>query len=114
MIFQEPMASLSPIHTVGNQITEAIKPRTEVLGDEAVLEDEAAAALDVAVRAQILNLIKDWQGEFDSTCRFVSRGLSVIESGCDRVVVVQAGRIVDVAETDELTLVGFSASRELG
>ena len=67
-----------------------------------IVADGAVSALEVSVRAQILNLIMDLQEDFKLTYLFVSHDLSVIEYFCDRVVVMDVGKIVEVAETEEL------------
>ncbi len=76
--------------------------RALALDPRLIVADEAVSALDVSVRAQILNLMQDLQEEFQLTYLFVSHDLSVIEYLCNRVVVMYVGNIVEVAKTDEL------------
>ncbi|WP_131105882.1 ATP-binding cassette domain-containing protein [Ornithinimicrobium sufpigmenti] len=71
--------------------------------DPAILvADEPVSALDVSVRAQVLNLIDEVVDGFDLTLIFVSHDLSVVRHTCDRIAVMQHGEVVEVAPTEEL------------
>jgi len=145
MIFQEPMTSLSPMHTIGDQIMEAIMLHQRVNRAEAenraaealsavrignarefmrsyphqysggmrqramiamalscnpqvLVADEPTTALDVTIQAQILDLMRQLQQEFDSAIIMITHNLGIINEMSDRIAVMYLGKIVEVAE----------------
>ena len=142
MIFQEPMTSLNPIYTIGNQIIEAIvlhqrvskavarKRAIELLdrvglsdphsqiddyphqlsggmrqrvmiamalscNPRLLIADEPTTALDVTVEAQILELMRDLQAEFDMSIMLITHNLGVVAEMCDRVMVMYLGKVIE-------------------
>ncbi len=149
MIFQEPMTSLSPLHTIGEQIMEAIMLHQNMGRKEAeeraiemleavsianarqfvrsyphqysggmrqramiamalscnpslLIADEPTTALDVTIQAQILDLMRRLQGEFQSAIMMITHNLGIINEMADRIAVMYMGKIVEVAERRRL------------
>ena len=142
MIFQEPMTSLNPIYTIGDQIIEAIvlhqrvnyqearkraislldrvglsDPHTQIddyphrlsggmrqrvmiamalsCNPRLLIADEPTTALDVTVEAQILDLMRDLQDEFDMSIMLITHNLGVVAEICDRVMVMYLGKVIE-------------------
>lgn len=76
--------------------------RALIMEPSLVIADEPISALDVSIRAQVLNLLKESQIKNDVTYFFVAHDLSVVRFISDRIAVIRSGRIVEMAETEEL------------
>lgn len=76
--------------------------RALMLNPQILVLDEPVSALDLSVQAQVLNLLKDLQDEFDLTYVFISHDLSVARYFADEVMVMNAGEVVEYASRDEI------------
>ena len=76
--------------------------RCMIMDPELVIADEPISALDVSIRAQVLNLIKEFQQERKMTVVFIAHDLSVVRYISDRIAVIYAGHIVEIAPANRL------------
>jgi peptide/nickel transport system ATP-binding protein len=149
MIFQDPLSSLHPYYTIGNQIIEAYRLHNDVskqvarkhaiemlarvgipqpdrriddyphhfsggmrqramiamalsCDPELLIADEPTTALDVTVQAQILDLIRDLQQEFNSAVIMITHDLGVVAELADDVLVMYGGRCVEYGSADDV------------
>ena len=149
MVFQDPMTSLNPFLTIGDQVAEPLlvhdrlsrrearRRAAELLGKVGIPEpasrlsdyphrfsggmrqrvmiamalignpkvliaDEPTTALDVTIQAQVLELFRKLKEEFGTAILLITHNLGVVAGMADRVAVMYAGRVVEMAETEEL------------
>jgi ABC-type dipeptide/oligopeptide/nickel transport system ATPase component len=158
IVFQEPMTSLNPLKTVGEQIAEMVMTHNHVSQKDAkdralemltkvqinapkqrlneyphqmsggmrqrvmialalsnnpsiLIADEPTTALDVTVQAQILDLMKKLQADFNSSIILITHNLGVVSQMAQKVAVMYLGKIVEYTETHELFIIHFIHTR---
>lgn len=95
-------ASRFPHEFSGGQRQRIGIARALIMEPDFIIADEPISALDVSIRAQVLNLMSKLQKERNLTYLFVAHDLSVVRFICDRIAVIHKGKIVELAESEEL------------
>ena len=100
-------ASRFPHEFSGGQRQRIGIARSLIVEPDFIIADEPISALDVSIRAQVLNLMSDLQKKRNLTYLFIAHDLSVVRFICDRIAVIHKGKIVELADSEELFLHPF-------
>ncbi|MBQ9539439.1 MAG: ABC transporter ATP-binding protein [Treponema sp.] len=76
--------------------------RAIIMNPQLIIADEPISALDVSIKAQVINLLNELRRDLGLTVLFIAHDLSVVKYFCDRIAVMYAGKIVELAPADEL------------
>lgn len=99
---QRDFASRYPHEFSGGQRQRIGVARALIMNPDFIIADEPISALDVSIRAQVINLLSDLKEKLGLTILFIAHDLSVVRFFCDRIAVMFNGKIVELAEADEL------------
>jgi ABC-type oligopeptide transport system ATPase subunit len=99
---QEEHLQRVPSELSGGQIQRAVLARVLSLKPTFLIVDEPTSMLDVSVQAQILQILMDAQKELNFACMFISHNIGVIKAVCDRIAVMNNGKIIESEPTEEL------------
>jgi ABC-type oligopeptide transport system ATPase subunit len=91
-----------PRELSGGQLQRAAIARALTTRPKLIICDEPVAALDVLIRAQVLNLLKDLQEEFGTAYLFITHDLSIVRAFADKVAIMQQGEIVEQGEVGQI------------
>ena len=97
-------ASRYPHEFSGGQRQRIGVARSVVMNPDLIIADEPVSALDVSVQAQVINLLNDLRDKFGLTIMFIAHDLSVVKYFSDRIGVMYFGKMVELADADELFL----------